>query len=135
MLQTGILDRTKIVSNVLLIVLLCGNIYFSVQYIYSLKETKTTDNQEQVTRIQANGFLKLFIQKVLQTSGTITYNDRILLESDVVRLGDQGISIAWKAFVDSKTPTDAQTKAIDLMLKVVSKIQATDRNTDLIYVD
>jgi hypothetical protein len=34
------MEKTRLISNVLLIILLAGNLYFSVQYVQNLKESQ-----------------------------------------------------------------------------------------------
>ena len=121
--EVGVMDRTRLVSNVLMILLLCGNIFFSIQYAYNLamERERASAVDAETTRIQVSRFLKLFIDKVLNTEGTITFDDRVKLESDVREIGDPAITKQWEAFVSS-TGTDAQQNAVKLMSMLTNKM-------------
>ncbi|MEI6553893.1 MAG: hypothetical protein WCO09_04970, partial [bacterium] len=73
--QSGVMEKTRLVSNLLLLVLLAGNLFFSIQYIYSIKadQTPVVDKGAQdVIHIKNSNFLKLFINKVIKANGTVT---------------------------------------------------------------
>ena len=123
--QSGILDKTRLVSNVLMLVLVAGNIFFSIQYTESIKQQMEQDAQnatQNSTHIQTARFLKEFIDIVLSTQGTISFDDRVKLESDVRQLGDPAVTNLWTTFVDSKDSKDAQTNAIKLMSVLTNKM-------------
>ena len=105
--ESGILDKTKLFTNFLLIVLVAGNIFFSIQYTEGLKQQDVTQSDNTIVRIQASKLLKLFVDVVLNTEGqTISYSDRVTLENDVVQMNDTDITKQWDTFVSSK---DAKT--------------------------
>ena len=117
--QTGVLERTKIVSNLLMLILLAGNLYFSVQYIYNLKNSAipvVDTSAAEVTKIKNANFLKLFIDKVIKSNGTVTYEDRVQLENDVRQIHNQALTDQWTLFVNSKDPKKAEAAAADLMV-------------------
>jgi hypothetical protein len=123
-MQSGILDRTKLVSNILLILLVAGNIFFSIQYIetikqQSLQEQNTTDKSIEISR-----FLKLFINVVLDldSNESISYDDRLNLENSIRSIKDVDLLRQWNAFVDSADANTAQKNAIILMKELTNKL-------------
>ena len=123
--QSGVLDRTRIFSNVLMLVLLCGNIYFSIQYTSNIKlqdEKIITDSAKVDSRLQIAKFLREFIDTVLSTKGTISYDDRVKLESDIRQIKDADLIKIWDMFVASKDSKSAQEGAVKLMSALANKM-------------
>ena len=117
--QSGIMEKTRFVSNVLLVILLAGNLYFSIQYIQSIRNDKlpvVDKGAQEVMQIKNANFLKLFINKVVKSSGTVTYEDRVQLENDVRQIHNPALTAQWELFVDNKDPKKAEQAATDLML-------------------
>jgi hypothetical protein len=117
MIKTGI-DRTRVAANVLMLLLVALNIFFSAQYISNINsENELIEAQALKTeeRIETARFLKLFVEKVLGTNGVVSFEDRVKLENDVRAIGDEQIIGQWEAFVDSQDGEEAQKKAILLM--------------------
>ena len=122
MFTSGILDKTKLFSNFLLVVLLAGNIYLSIQFIDNLSKPVIVDQTNVTLHIRASRFLKEFISKVLNTQGTVSFQDRVQLENDLLQMNDPVLTTAWNAFVSAKTSTDAQTNAVKLMSLLVDRV-------------
>lgn len=120
--RSGVLDKTNIVSNILMIVLLAGNIYLSIQYISNMQMEQTAKVDNTTTRIQTSRVLKEYIDIVLNTQGTISYDDRLKLENDVRQLHDTAITAGWDAFVASKDAKTAQGNAVKLMSMLANKM-------------
>lgn len=124
-MKTGIFDKTRLMANILMLVLVGMNIFFSIQYTQNMKrDDKNLTEQTLKTeeRIKISKFMKLFIDKVLGTSGTISFEDRVKLESDVRALGDQALVVQWEAFVGSKDSDSAQKNAVLLMSMLMNKM-------------
>ena len=124
-LQSGILDKSRLVSNILMLVLVAGNIFFSIQYTEGIKQqadqaAATVDTS--AGRIQAARFMKEFVDIVLNTTGQISLDDRVKLENDVRQIGDSNITKQWTAFVNSKDAKTAQAGAVKLMSMVTNKM-------------
>jgi predicted DNA-binding helix-hairpin-helix protein len=120
--QSGILEKTRFVSNILLVILLAGNLYFSVQYVQNLKDSQVPvvdKGAQEVMQIKNANFLKLFINKVVKSSGTVTYEDRVQLENDVRQIHNPELTAQWETFVANKDPKKAEAAATDLMLILV----------------
>ena len=122
--QSGILDRTRLFSNILLIILVAGNIFFSIQYTESLKQQQTQKEDSIGTNIKVSRFLKLFVDVVLntETGKTISYDERVKLENYVREIQDVDIIKQWDAFVDSTDSKIAQANAVDLMKTLTNKL-------------
>lgn len=123
-IQSGVLDRTRIVSNILMIILVAGNIFFSIQYTESIKQQNSQKEDNIGTNIQVSRFLKLFVDVVLNTEPgkTISYDQRVQLENDVRQIKDADIIKQWETFVASKDGKDAQKNAIALMKFLTNKL-------------
>ena len=124
-MNTGIFDKTRLAANVLMIILVCLNIFFSVQYTENIKSETAKGEQELAKteeRLNTSRFMKLFIDKVLGTNGTISFEDRVKLESDIRVLGDQAIIAQWEKFVASTDSETAQDTAVLLMSMLANKM-------------
>jgi hypothetical protein len=122
MFQSGLLDKTKLFSNLLLVLLLAGNIYLSIQFINSLSKPVLEDQTNVTLQIKSARFLKLFINKVLNTKGAISVEDRVRLENEALQIKDPVIMAAWKDFVESAGQTEAQSNAVKLMALLVDRV-------------
>lgn len=120
--RSGVLDKTSLFSNFLLVVLLAGNIYLSIQYISNIQLQANQKEDTTSTRIQTSRVLKEYIDVVLNTTGSISYDNRVKLESDVRQLQDPLITKQWDAFVASKDAKVAQGNAIKLMSMLANKM-------------
>ena len=120
--RSGVLDRANIFSNFLMLVLLAGNIYLSIQYISNMQAEQNTKVDTTSTRIQTSRVLKEYIDIVLNSTGTISYDNRVKLENDVRQLQDPVITKQWDAFVASKDAKIAQGNAIKLMSLLANKM-------------
>ena len=122
-MQTGILDKTRLTANILMLVLVALNIFFSVQYTQNVKRETSQAQAEQAKveeRLQTSRFMKLFIDKVLGTSGTISFEDRVKLEADIRALGKPELTAQWETFVISTDTDSAQKNAVKLMSMLAS---------------
>jgi Ca2+/Na+ antiporter len=113
----GIFDKKRLVINILLILLVALNVFFSIQYNQNLKkkdEAQIAQAQKIEYRLQTAQFMKLFIDKVLSTNGEISYDDRKKLEDDVRALGDETLIKQWEVF-SASSGTSTQPAVIKLM--------------------
>jgi hypothetical protein len=122
--KSFILDKTKIVNSILLVVLISGNIFFSIQYTENLKQQQIQREESIGTNIQVSRFLKLFVDVVLNTDvgQTISYNDRVKLENDIREIKDVDIINSWDKFVESADAKTAQKNAASLMKILTNKL-------------
>lgn len=119
---TGILERTRLVSNILMLILVIGNIFFSIQYAENIKQAGVFETDTTATRIQVSRFLKFFIDTVISTQGTVSFEDRVKLENDIRQIHDPELTKQWETFVDSKDSKIAQENAVKLMQMLVNKM-------------
>ena len=123
--QSGVLDKTRLFSNFLMLILLAGNVYFSIQYTSNIKlqDQKTIEDSNKVTtRLEIAKFLREFIDTVLNTKGTISFDDRVKLENDIRQIKDQDLTKLWDTFVNSKDSKTAQDGAVKLMSALANKM-------------
>lgn len=124
-LEPGVFDRTRLITNILLIVLVAGNIYFAVQYIQVLKSQQ---QQEQAVsdaatkKAQITKFNKFFIDTILTSNGNVAPDDRIKLENDIHQIKDQDLIRSWNNFVASKDSKEAQVNAVKLISLLANKM-------------
>ncbi|MEI6305123.1 MAG: hypothetical protein WCP09_03880 [Candidatus Taylorbacteria bacterium] len=121
--QSGVLDKTRLVSNLLMLLLVAGNIFFSIQYTEGIKQKVTEDSMvaaKNAVRNQAATFMKEFVDIVINPEGTISMDDRVKLENDVRQIHDPAILKQWTAFLNSKDAAAGQTNAIRLMSMVTN---------------
>ena len=117
-MQTGLFDKTRLLANTLMVILVALNIFFSIQYTQNLKkqdEATIAESQKIESRLQTAQFMKMFIDKVLGTNGTIAFEDRVKLEADIRALGDDTLVKQWDVFVTSSDSETAQQSAVRLM--------------------
>lgn len=123
-LESG-LSKTRVFSSVLLVLLLAGNLYFTVQYIEGNRQqaaqTEATALNES-SRHQSAIFMKEFIDNVIGTKGTISFEDRVKLENDIIQIHDATLLAQWRDFVSSTDSKSAQPKAIKLMSLLADKM-------------
>ncbi len=119
------LNRANIFTSLLLVILLGGNLYFSVQYVQNLKQQNADTEQASSSfnsRLQVAQFLKEFIDTVLNTQGTVSFDNRVKLENDVLQIKDDAVTAQWKTFVGSKNNKEAQQNAVKLMALLADKM-------------
>ncbi len=124
-MQTGIFDKTRLLANVLMVLLVALNIFFSIQYTQNIKKEDQKLEEEvakQEQRLQTARFMKFFVDKVLGTNGTISFEDRVKLESDVRALGDDTLVKQWESFVASEDSEQAQQTAVRLMSMLANRM-------------
>ena len=124
-MQSGILDRSRLAANVLMVVLVGMNIFFSIQYSGEAARNRDLIDEaetKQAERVVTASFLKLFVDKVLATGGTVTFDDRVKIESDIRGVNDQRAVSLWNDFVNSKDSSVAQTTAVKLMSHLLNKL-------------
>jgi hypothetical protein len=124
-MQTGIFDKTRLLANILMLVLVGLNIFFSIQYTQSIKqEDQAIEQQAAKTeeRLKTSRFMKFFIDKVLVTDGVVSYDDRVKLEADVRAIGDPALTKQWDTFISSTDSQTAQESALKFMSILATKM-------------
>jgi len=124
-MKAGILDRSRLAANVLMIALVAMNIFFSIQYTEGIREEGKQAEIEAMRleeRLENSKFMKLFIDTVLGTNGVISFDDRVKLENDIRSLNDERATQLWEAFVNSEDSQTAQDNAVRLMSYLSNKM-------------
>ena len=116
-LSSGIFDRTRLVSNVLMLILVAGNIFFSIQYTQNVKEQMNKVTDVNSTRFLAIHALNDVINMYIATKGVVTYDDRVKLENDILQVKDPALTAQWQGLLDSaKDPkADHQSFIVNIM--------------------
>lgn len=98
---------------------LAVNAYLSVkkQLLVSQAAAKKSD-----LNAQTLNFTRLFIERVLQAKGEVSFENRLKLENMVRGLNDPAILESWNNFVNSKSEQDAQENVGSLLDLLVRKI-------------
>jgi len=74
------------------------------------------------TNAQVLSFARLFIDKVLNSNGPVDFDTRLQLENSVRDIKDPELFNQWNAFVNSKSESEAQTAAKQLLSMIARKI-------------
>ena len=122
--ESNNMNRPKTIL-ILILILLAGNIFFSVKYFVVQKELGQAQAflETQKTNDKVLEFTKLFIKEVLSAKTEIDFETRLKLENAVRNLGDEEILAQWQKFVDSKTETGAQGEVKNLLEVLLGKIK------------
>ncbi|MEI6479094.1 MAG: hypothetical protein WCO18_02255 [bacterium] len=110
--------KNNLFASILILILLAGNIYLSVQYFSvskQLQQTKSQGISNNSVRTQAALVLKEYLNIVLDTQGTTSADDRIKLESDLRQMQDTAITTQWESFIASKDTKTSQENAVKLI--------------------
>ena len=111
--------QKNLFSSVLILILLAGNIYMSMQYISVVKELQKAKSSDTISEsTKASVVLTEVLDVVLNTRPT-TPDDRIKLENDIRQLKDSAIIAQWETLVSSK---DAKTSQATV-LKIVAMLE------------
>ena len=115
----------RLFFSALLIILLAGNLYTISRYLSVQKELSVAQQiaNDRITNDKVLSFDRLFIEKVLNAKGEVSFNDRLQLENAVRDLHDDAILTAWNAFVNSKTQQDAQDAVRSILTILATKIR------------
>ena len=111
-----------ILITLLILILIGSNVFFAMKYrtvqqgLYKVSEI-TASNEKILT------FNKLFITKVLESQGEVSYEDRLKLENAVSDTGDTDIKNAWKNFLASATEAEAQKNVLALLNLFPAKVK------------
>jgi hypothetical protein len=116
---------TKFSTNIIIIVLVIGNIFFALQYVQSIKkekEVKIAQTSVSQTQSQSIQFLKLFVDSVFISKTPISSDVRLTLESDVRQLKDADVTAEWEKFVGAKDVKSSQEEALKLLGILIGKL-------------
>ena len=119
------LSPKKMICVFFALLFLAGNFYFGIRIFYLNKELAETNKKIEVQQINAKtlNFTILFIERVLKSTGEVSFEERLELENAVRDMNDQEIFAQWKKFVNSKTEETAQKEVKNLLEILVKKIR------------
>jgi hypothetical protein len=118
-------DKSRLIPNILLVVLVVMNLFFVIQYNQNLKKQDDqllAEAEKIEQRLETARFMKFFVDRVLGTNGVISFEDRVKLESDIRALGDTSLLSGWEAFVASPDSETAQQTAVRLMSMLANRM-------------
>ncbi len=95
------------------------NAYLSVQKQLSVLQTIA---QKKDINARVLIFSRLFVERVLQAKGEVSFENRLKLETMVRDLNDQAILQSWDNFVNSKSEQEAQENVKLLLDVLIQKI-------------
>ena len=117
-MKSGVLDRSRLIANILMVVLVGMNIYFSIQYSAEVRRNEDASEKAAISlqeRTKIARYINLFVDKVLATEGSVSFDDRVKLENDVRALTDPKALELWNSFVNSTDSAEAQENAVRLL--------------------
>ncbi len=117
--------KNNIFALILIVILLAGNVYFSMQYASVNKQLQQIKNQTALStsvNTQAYIVLKEYLNVVLNSQASASSDDRVKLENDLRQLKDAGITSGWEAFIGSKDSKTSQANALNLIMLLENKM-------------
>jgi len=117
----------KIIYSLVLILLLSGNVFFALSFAKAKKQSQIDQYLLSRARItnQNLDFMKVFIEKVLQTDEEVDFDTRLDLENKVRSLENEEILKQWNLFTKSSTESQAQLEVKKLLLLLIAESQKT----------
>ena len=105
----------------LAVILLIGNIFFGYKY---LENQKIIDQVNKKQQINSNilSFTELFMDKVLNGTKEVSFEDRLQLENSVRELNDKEVYNSWQTFTKAKDSAEVQKDFYALFQLLLKKI-------------
>lgn len=107
--------------NILLVLSVIINFLLGGWLIFEEKKFQRQIMAQQINE-KTLGFIKLFVEKVLNGQNEISFEDRLQLENNVRDLNDKAIFSQWQKFTKTKTNEDAQVQVGALFMLLLDKI-------------
>ena len=104
--------------------LVSGNIFLLVQFGIlngELRQAKKELNVRQINE-KTLTFAKLFVEKVLQGTDEVSFEDRLRLENSVRDINDPEIFDQWQNFIKTQTDREAQDQMSRLFMMLLNKL-------------
>jgi len=116
--------QKKLILTLVFVFLLFGVISFGARCYFLDAEVKALNQQLENRNGKAKivSFLNLFIEKVLQTSEDISFEDRLKLENAVRDINDPEILSLWEAFTKAETAEQVQVLCKNLLEALAKKL-------------
>jgi len=109
---------------ILIIIIAASNIAWGIGY-FKMKSVLRQAENEFKTLVQNKkilAFQRLFVDKVLKSSGIVDFDTRVMLQNSVNATGDNDIISTWNSFLESKTEADGQRRVKELLSLLSSRV-------------
>lgn len=118
------MPKTKLVIIITISLLAAAAIGFSVEcFLLATKlNSVKTSLKAQETNVKAAVFAKLFVDKVLLQTGTISFEDRLQLENAVRDINDTQIFSEWQKLTASGSDSETQQIVGNIIKLLINKI-------------
>lgn len=115
------MNKAILVVSIIVIVSLALN---AVLGIGMLAEKRKNQDLEQSIHLHTSvlNFANLFINKVLRTTGEISFEDRLKIENAVRDTNDKEIYDQWQKFVNVQTEAQGREEIKNLLQLIVNKL-------------
>lgn len=117
-----VIQNKKIIA-LLFSILLVSNIFFIYKCIDNNKRIKNIEIKQETNK-NIVSFALLFINKVLEGSKEISFDDRLQLETTVRNINDDEIYNSWKNFTKATNSTEVQKNFYNLFTVLLKKIES-----------
>ncbi len=117
-------NSTNKITLILAIIIIASNIAWGIGY-FKMKSALMQSENELKILVQNKkilAFQKLFVDKVLKSSGVVDFDTRVMLQNSVNATGDNDIISAWNIFLESKTEADGQRRVKELLSLLSSRV-------------
>lgn len=118
------MPRKKLILIIAVLILVFGNVVLGANYFLTRKEIQ--EARESLRKQQLNNkvisFSRLFVEKVLKAEEEISFEERLGLENAVRNINDKDILEQWEKFTESKTESEAQENAKNLLDELTKKL-------------
>lgn len=118
------IDRKKIILAVLILIAILIIAFAGIEYLLQAQQIKIMQKElkTQQTNAKIVSFLNLFIEKVLQAQGEVSFENRLKLENAIRDLNDKELLNLWENFTNATTSEQVQQGVKDLLQALVNKI-------------
>ena len=118
------MQRKKVLIIILIVAISLTVVWLVTEYFLLSSQLKTAESNLKIQEAnqKAATFERLFIDKVLLSTGTIGFEDRLELENAVRGINDQEIFSQWQQFTNSKSNSDTQKIVGNILKLLVDKI-------------
>ena len=118
------MSKTKFIVIVLFILSLAGNIVLGFNLYLKNREVELAKQKIQLNESMVN-FGNVFIDKVLRSTGEISFDDRLMIENAVRDTKDKDLYDIWQRFVSSQSEEQGREEVKNLLQVIVNKIAST----------
>lgn len=120
------IDKKRMAVIVALAIMTSITVYLAVECFLTSSDLAKAEVIISKQKEDANAalFTKLFIDKVLLSSGTVSFEDRLQLENAVRNVSDPEVFKQWQEFVDCTDETKTQVIVGNMLKLLIGKISS-----------